>query len=99
MSSTLFAQAKRDKKVFVQLFPKKLARCGARSSTKHSVSFVSFSLRLFSQRKAPKDFCYQDLLDAFSFETIGTKEKALQKENAVMRSRRAGATFKKVDKT
>ena len=49
----------------------------------YSVSFVSFSLRLYRQRKAAKPFCYQDLLDAFSFETIGTKEKALQKENAV----------------
>ena len=50
-------------------------------------------MRLFRQRKAAKNFCYQDLLDSFSFETIGTKEKALQKENAVMRSRRAGDRF------
>ena len=30
---TMFARTKRDKKVFIQLFSKKLARCGARSST------------------------------------------------------------------
>ena len=37
-----------------------------------AVSFVSFSLRLFRQRKAAKSFCYQDLIDAFSFEAEGT---------------------------
>ena len=47
----------------------------------YSVSFISFSLRFCSQRKAAKDFCYQDLLDAFSFEEKAPKEKALQKEN------------------
>ena len=60
-----------------------------------ALSFVSFSLGLFFQRKAAKYFWYQRSFNAFSFETIGTKEKALQKENAVMRSRRAGATFEK----
>jgi hypothetical protein len=40
-------------------------------------------LGLFLQRKAAKPFWYQDLLDAFSFAKRGTKEKALQKENAV----------------
>ena len=54
----------------------------------YSVSFVSFSLRLFSQRKAAKNFWYQRSFNAFSFEVKGPKEKALQKENAVMRSRR-----------
>ena len=64
-----------------------------------ALSFVSFSLGLFLQRKAAKPFSYQDLLDAFSFATRGTNlscltyvshllrktesEKALQKENAV----------------
>ena len=47
------------------------------------VEFWGFSWRLCCQRKAAKPFCYQDWIDAFSFETIGTKEKALQKENAV----------------
>ena len=42
-------------------------------------------MRLYRQRKAAKDFCYQDLLDAFSFETIGPKEKALQKEKGRFR--------------
>ena len=55
---------------------------GARSPV-FSVSFDSFSLRLFRQRKAAKWFCYQNGYNAFSFETIGPKEKALQKENAV----------------
>ena len=98
MSSTLFAQTKRNKKVFVQLFSKSW-RGVERVAPHTALSFVSFSLGLFFQRKAAKPFCYQNLLNAFSFETIGTKEKALQKENAVMRSRRAGATFEKVDKT
>jgi hypothetical protein len=57
-----------------------------------AVSFVSFSLRLFCQRKAAKSFCYQDFSNAFSFETIGTKEKALQKENAVFCANAARAT-------
>jgi hypothetical protein len=48
-----------------------------------ALSFVSFSLGLFLQRKAAKPFWYQDFSDAFSFATRGTKEKALQKENAV----------------
>ena len=94
----MFAQTKRNKKVFIQLFSKSWRGYGA-SSPVFSVSFVSFSLRFWCQRKATKPFCYQRSFDAFSFETIGTKEKALQKENAVMRSRRAGATFEKVDKT
>ena len=33
-----------------------------------------------TSKKAAKDFWYQDLLDAFSFEKKGPKEKALQKE-------------------
>ena len=49
----------------------------------YSVSFVSFSLRLYRQRKAAKDFCYQDLLDAFFFGIRATKKKALQKRNGV----------------
>jgi hypothetical protein len=49
-------------------------------------------LRLFCQRKAAKSFCYQDFSNAFSFETIGTKEKALQKENAVFCANAARAT-------
>jgi hypothetical protein len=54
-----------------------------RAALGSALSFVSFSLGLFLQRKAAKPFWYQDLLDAFSFATRGTKEKALQKENAV----------------
>jgi hypothetical protein len=50
-------------------------------------------LRLYRQRKAAKPFCYQDLIDAFSFEAIGTKEKALQKENAVFFAYAAGGRF------
>ena len=60
-----------------------------------ALSFVSFSLGLFLQRKAAKDFWYQDLLDAFSFATRGTKEKALQKENAVFCARAAQAPLLK----
>ena len=82
LSRTLFAQTWRYKKVFIQLFSKSW-RGVERVAPHTALSFVSFSLGLFFQRKAAKDFCYQDLLDAFSFETIGTKEKALQKENAV----------------
>ena len=33
-----------------------------------------------TSKKAAKGFWYQDLLDAFSFEEKGPKEKALQKE-------------------
>ena len=33
-----------------------------------------------TSKKAAKDLWYQDLLDAFSFEEKGPKEKALQKE-------------------
>ena len=73
-------------------------------SAKNGISFVSFSLGLFLQRKAAKDFCYQRSSNAFSFETIAPKEKALQKENGRIRLRgerccAQGATFKKVDKT
>ena len=37
-------------------------------------------MRLFRQRKAAKNFWYQKSFNAFSFETTGPKEKALQKE-------------------
>ena len=47
----------------------------------HGISFVSFSLCLFWQRKAAKNFWYQRSFNAFSFEKIAPKEKALQKEN------------------
>jgi hypothetical protein len=50
-------------------------------------------LRLYRQRKAAKPFCYQNLIDAFSFEAKGTKEKALQKENAVFVACAAGDRF------
>ena len=94
LSSTLFALIKRDKKVFIQLFPKSW-RGVERVAPHTALSFVSFSLCLFWQRKAAKDFCYQNLLDAFSFETIGTKEKALQKENAVFCAHAAQAPLLK----
>ena len=80
-SSHLVRTNQTQKKVLRSFF--KSDRGYGASSPVFSVSFVSFSLRLYRQRKAAKDFCYQDLLDAFSFETIGTKEKALQKENAI----------------
>ena len=41
---------------------------------------LAFLCGSFRQRKAAKGFWYQDLLDAFSFEEKGPKEKALQKE-------------------
>ena len=72
--------------------PRVVARSRARSPC-YSVSFDSFSLRLFRQRKAAKSFWYQKGYNAFSFEERGPKEKALQKENAVMRWRRAGVRF------
>ncbi len=75
-------------KKFLSNFFQKSWRGVERVAPHTALSFVSFSLGLFFQRKAAKRLCYQYLLDAFSFETIGTKEKALQKENAVMRSRR-----------
>ena len=96
LSSTLFARTWRYKKVFIQLFSKSWRGVG-RVAPHTALSFVSFSLDLFFQRKAAKDFCYQDLLDAFSFETIGTKEKALQKENADYRSSRWASAFEKAE--
>ena len=42
-----------------------------------ALSFVSFSLGLFLQRKAAKPFWYQDLLNAFSFATRGTNLSCL----------------------
>jgi hypothetical protein len=69
-------------KKFCGAFSKSDRGYGA-SSPVFGVSFDSFSLRLCCQRKAAKPFCYQNLLDAFSFEVKGPKEKALQKENAV----------------
>ena len=64
---------------------------GARSPV-FSVSFVSFSLRFLRQRKAAKEVWYLKIvsltidtkisLTLFSFAIRGTKEKALQKENA-----------------
>jgi len=50
-------------------------------------SFVSFSLGLHRQRKAAKESCYLKIVclcNAFSFEEKGPKEKAWQKENAVL---------------
>ena len=93
LSRTLFAQTKRDKKVLRSFF--KSDRGYGASSPVYSVSFVSFSLRLYRQRKAAKPFCYQDLLDAFSFEIKGPKEKALQKENAVFCANAARAPLLK----
>ena len=55
------------------------------SSPVFSVSFDSFSLRLFRQRKAAKTFCYQRFFNAFSFEERGPKEIALQKEKGRIR--------------
>ena len=82
-------------KKFLSNFFQKVGGGYGASSPVFSVSFVSFSLRLFSQRKAAKDFCYQDLLDAFSFEVKGPKEKALQKENAVFACAAGGYFFEK----
>jgi hypothetical protein len=58
-----------------------------------SVSFVSFSLRSFCQRKAAKDFGYQSGYNAFSFEKVAPKEKALQKENGVFSLKPLGSRF------
>ena len=48
-----------------------------RAALVFGISFVSFSLCLFWQRKAAKDFWYQRSFNAFSFEVKGPKEKAL----------------------
>ena len=95
-----------DKKVFIQLFSKSWRGQG-RVALVFSVSFDSFSLRLFRQRKAAKDFCYQRFFNAFSFEERGPKEKALQKEKGRIRGAARSTprhcawstTFKKVDET
>jgi hypothetical protein len=53
------------------------------------VSFVSFSLRLFLQRKAAKKSWYQRLVclcNAFFFGGIATKKKAWQKRNGVLQA-------------
>ena len=78
LSRTLFARTKAIK--ILRSFFKSDRGYGA-SSPVFSVSFDSFSLRLFRQRKAAKNFWYQRSFNAFSFEKIAPKEKALQKEN------------------
>ena len=60
---------------FVHLF-----KGGARRVGESPFLLLAFLCGSFRQRKAAKPFCYQDLLDAFSFEEKGPKEKALQKE-------------------
>ncbi len=77
----MFALAKVIKK-FCGAFSKATEGTG-RVALYSALSFDSFSLGLFLQRKAAKGLCCKDLLDAFSFATRGTKEKALQKENAI----------------
>ena len=54
-------------------------------------------MRLFSQRKAAKDFCYQDLLDAFFFESRATKKKALQKRNGIFSPAQRASAFEKAE--
>ena len=89
----MFALALRD--CFVHLF-----KGDARRAGESALSFVSFSLGLFLQRKAAKRLCCQDLLDAFSFATRGTKEKALQKEKCRFFAQAAGLPLlKKRSKT
>jgi hypothetical protein len=71
-----------------------------RAALGSALSFVSFSLGLFLQRKAAKPFWYQDLLDAFFFGSIATKKKALQKRNGVFCAQAAGLPLlKKRSKT
>ena len=52
-------------------------------------------MRLWCQRKAAKDFCYQDLLDAFFFESRATKKKALQKRNGVFSLKPRGSAARR----
>ena len=70
---------------FAALFQKRAP--ARRERKKIGVSFVSFSFRLFCERKAAKESCYLRIVclcNAFSFEEKGPKEKAWQKENAVL---------------
>ena len=53
---------------------------GARRVGESAFLLLAFLCGSFRQRKAAKGFWYQELLDAFSFEEKGPKEKALQKE-------------------
>ena len=56
-------------------------RSGARAARAHPpFLLLAFLCGSFRQRKAAKDLWYQNLIDAFSFEEKGPKEKALQKE-------------------
>ena len=55
-------------------------RSGARRVGESPFLLLAFLCGSFRQRKAAKDLWYQDLIDAFSFEEKGPKEKALQKE-------------------
>ena len=52
---------------FVHLF-----KGGARRAGESALSFVSFSLGLFLQRKAAKRLCYQRSFNAFFFDTKAT---------------------------
>ena len=56
------------------------------------VSLLAFFTPMTS-KKAAKGFWYQNLLDAFSFEEKGPKEKALQKENAILSLKPLGSRF------
>ena len=82
LSRTLFAQ---NQAIVSSTFSKVALHEQWRGSRARSpcygISFVSFSLCLFWQRKAAKNFWYQRSFNAFSFEKIAPKEKALQKEN------------------
>ena len=49
------------------------------------------------QRKAAKRLCYQNLLDAFFFETKAPKKKALQKRKGVFSPTRRAVAFAKSD--
>ena len=60
-----------------------------------ALSFVSFSLGLFLQRKAAKPFWYQDLLDAFSFATRGTNLSCLTYVSHLLTQNRKRKSFAK----
>ena len=51
--------------------------------------------RLIVTKDSATNYRYQNSINAFSFAIRGTKEKALQKENAEMRSSRAGSATRR----
>ena len=87
LSSSLLTQTKMIKK-FSSTFFKRWRGYGASSPVSRRF-FGAFFAPVLS-KKAAKRLCCQDLLDAFSFATRGTKEKALQKEKCRFFAQAAG---------